>query len=298
MDSLVNNIRKEKKYPEKFDWNEYEKYLNHFDEKCMETNEFFDLCNKISEKIRENHRDMYKNSAMRCVRDIANSKEKITINRFGELSEPGCIIEVCDYFLKNILNEKMNDFEKGVFAYFGLMFAYILKEQSVHIIPDTFFGGKLFLDKGFNPDMTIKDPNFSFFKLDSDGFFYNMIKICFLCHFKPRIFNQIKKRGNKISLVYPFFPDKDSLLEATKVEDDFDINDYITDKIKKTNITLKMFDRENPKIMSYKYIFNESDESIINLFFMYYNNFDYLSVTIPWRKNLLSKILPDIMRYT
>jgi len=298
MEALANLIRSEIEHPQSIDWNQYESYLNHFDEKCMESQEFFDLCGKISDDLRENHREMYKNSAMRCVRDVANSKEDMTIEKFNELSEPGCIVEVCNYFLKNILNDKMSDFEKGVFAYFGLMFAYILQEQTVHIIPDTFFGGKLYLDNGLNPDTTVDNPDFAFFDFGSKGFFFNMMKVCFLHSFKPKIFNHIKKCGNRIALVHPFFPDGETLLDASRIKGDFDVNDYITDRIRDTKVTLRMLDRENPKIMRYKYSFNESDEALINLFFMYYNNFDYLSVTIPWRKNLLSKILPKIKRYT
>ena len=297
MESLVNNINNGQEDCQGVDWNEYEKYLNYFDEDCMNSQDFLNYCNKIAEDIRENHREMYKSSAMQCVRDIAACKKDITIDEFCKLSERGCFINVLDYFQKNILNEKMTDFEKGVCAYFGLMLAYIMNEQSVHIIPDTFFGGKLFLEDSLCEDTTVDDPDLSFFDLNAKGFFFNMMKICFLSCFKPKLFKYVQSKGNRISRIHPFLPCKETLIKAARVPDNFNVNDYISPKVKEKGLTLRMLDRENPKIMTYKYNFNKTDEAIINLFFMFYNNFDYLAVTIPHRKNLLSKIMPKIMSH-
>ena len=297
MESLIKDINLHSEDEHSINWNEYEKYLNHFDEKCMDSQEFLNYCNKMSDEIREKHRDMYKSSAMQCVRDIASCKKDISINDFCKLSERGCFVNILDYFQKNILNEKMNDFEKGACAYFGLMLAYIINEQTVHIIPDTFFGGKLFLENSLCKDTTVGDPDLAFFDLDSKGFFLNMMKICFLSCFKPKVFKHIQSKGNRISRIHPFLPCKKTLIRASKVPDNFNINDYVSDRVKEKGLTLRMLDRENPKIMTYKYKFNKTDEALINLFFMFYNNFDYLSVTIPYRKNLLTKIMPKIMRH-
>lgn len=297
MESLISDINSNKEEFQSINWNEYEKYLNYFDESCMDSQDFLNYCNKIAEDIRENHREMYKSSAMKCVRDVASYEKDMTIKRFCKLSERGCFVNIIDYFQKNILNEKMNDFEKGVCAYFGLMLAYIMHEQSAHIIPDTFFGGKLFLENALCEDTSVGDPELSFFDLDSTGFFFNMMKICFLSCFKPKIFKHIQKKGNRISRIHPFLPCKETLIEAAKVPENFNINDYISANVRKKGLTLRMLDRENPKIMSYKYRFNKTDEALVNLFFMFYNNFDYLAVTIPYRKNLLSKIMPKVMRH-
>ena len=278
----------------KVNWHEYEKYLNNFDENCMNSKEFTDCCDRLASDIRENHREMYKSSAMQAVKDVASCNKDISIKEFCKISENGCINNVLSYFQKNILDENLTEFEKGVFAYFGIMLAYIVSEQSIHIIPDTFFGGKLFLDKSLIKDSTCEDPDLAFYELDAPGFFFNMMKICFLCRFKPDVFKQIQEKGNKNSRIHPFLPCKDTLVKASKVPENFEIKEYITSDIKKKGLSLRMLDRENPKIMSYKYRFNNTDESLINLFFMFYNNFDYLSVTIPWRKNLLSEVLPKI----
>ena len=165
MESLIKDISLNSEDSQGINWKEYEKYLNYFDEDCMNSQDFLNYCNKIAEDIRENHREMYKSSAMQCVRDVASCNKDVSIDDFCKLSERGCFVNVLEYFQKNILNEKMNDFEKGVCAYFGLMLAYIINEQSVHIIPDTFFGGKLFLEDSLCKDTTVGDPDLAFFDL-------------------------------------------------------------------------------------------------------------------------------------
>lgn len=286
MEKIENKVR----------WKDYERYLNCFDEKCMKSDEFFNCCEDLAADIRENHREMYKSSAMQSVRDVSSCKDDISIEEFCNLAEKGCINNVLNYFQKNILREDLSDFEKGVYAYFGLMLAYIVSEQAVHIIPDTFFGGKLFLEDSLCEDLTVDDPELEFYDLNSTGFFFNMMKICFLRCFKPKIFKDIQEKGNRISRIHPFLPSKETLIDASKVKENFNVDDYISPKVREQGLTLRMLDRENPKIMSYKYSFNNTDEALINLFFMFYNNFDYLAVTIPWRKNLLSKIMPKIKR--
>ena len=297
MENLVLEINSLNQKKNRVKWNDYEKYLNHFDESCMDSELFFNTCEKISEKIRNNHRDMYKDSAMQCVRDVANCKKEISIKDFCKISEEGCIVNILKYFQNHLLNDSLSDFEKGVYAYFGIMLAYITSEQAIHIIPDTFFGGKLFLDESLCEDLTVDDPELEFFDLSSTGFFFNMMKVCFLSCFKPKVFNHIQKKGNRISRIHPFLPNKETLLKSANIPDNFDLNEYISPEIRQKGLTLKMLDRENPKIMSYKYKFNNTDEAIINLFFMFYNNFDYLSVTIPWRKDLLTRVMPKIMRH-
>ena len=297
MESLIKDINLNSEDSQGINWKEYEQYLNHFDESCMGSEEFLNYCNKMAEEIRKNHRDMYKSSAMQCVRDVASCKKDVSINDFCKLSERGCFVNILDYFQKNILNKRMDDFEKGVCAYFGLMLAYITNEQAVHIIPDTFFGGKLFLENSLCKDATVGDPSLAFFDLDATGFFFNMMKICFLSCFKPKVFKHIQNKGNRISRIHPFLPCKQTLVSASKVPENFEINDYISSKVEEKGLSLRMLDRENPRIMTYRYSFNKTDEALVNLFFMFYNNFDYLAVTIPHRKNLLSKIMPKIMRH-